>query len=47
MYDSGQFLWKTLTKVEFPGQNDDNNRIIKESMTVASRDISDETFFKP
>ena len=26
---------KTLTKIEFSGQNDDNNRIIKDFMTIA------------
>ena len=45
MYNSGQFCLKTLTKVEFSGKNDDNNRNIKDSMTIASREISDGTFF--
>ena len=35
---------ETWTKVEFSGQNDDNNRKIKDSMTIASWDISDGMF---
>ena len=35
---------KTLTKIEFPGQYDDNNRNTKDSMTIASWGISDGTF---
>ena len=34
-------LLKTWTKEEFSGQNDDNKRNIKDSMTVASWEISD------
>ena len=37
-------LLKTLTKVEFCGQTDYNNRNIKDSMTIASWDISDGMF---
>ena len=32
----GSILLKTWTKVELSGQNDDNNRNIKDSMTIAS-----------
>ena len=35
---------KTWTKVEFSGQNDDNNRKIKDSITIASWEISDGMF---
>ena len=35
---------KTLTKVGFSGQNDDNNRNTKDSMTIASWEILDGTF---
>ena len=35
---------KTWTTVEFSGQNDDNNRKIKDSMTIASWEISDGMF---
>ena len=35
---------KTWTKVEFSGQNDDNNRNIKDSMTIASWEISEGMF---
>ena len=37
-------LLKTWTKVEFSGQNDDNNRNIKDSMTIASWENSDGIF---
>ena len=37
-------LLKTWTKVEFSGQNDDNNRNIKDSLTIASWEISDRMF---
>ena len=37
-------LLKTWTKVEFSGQNDDNNRNMKDSMTIASWEISDGMF---
>ena len=35
---------KTWTQVEFPGQNDDNNRNIRDCMTIALWEISDEMF---
>ena len=35
---------KTWTKVEFSGQNDDNDRNIKDSMTIASWDTSEGMF---
>ena len=35
---------KTWTQVEFSGQNDDNNRNIRDSMTIALWEISDEMF---
>ena len=35
---------KTLTKVEFFGQNDDNNRNTKDSLTIASWEISEGHF---
>ena len=37
-------LLKTWTQVEFSGQNDDNNRNIRDSMTNALWEISDEMF---
>ena len=37
-------ILKTWTKVEFSGQNDNNNRNIKGSMTIASWEISDVMF---
>ena len=37
-------LLKTWTHVEFSGQNDDNNRNIRDSMTIALWEISDEMF---
>ena len=37
-------LLKTWTKVEFSGQNDDIYRNIKDSMTVASWEVSDGMF---
>ena len=37
-------LLKTWTQVEFSGQNDDNNRNIRDSMTIALWEISDEMF---
>ena len=36
-------LLKTLTKVEFCGQNGDNDRNTKDSMTIGSWEISDGT----
>ena len=39
-------LLKTLTEVEFSAQNDDNNRNIKDSTTIASWEISDGAFLK-
>ena len=36
-------MLKTFTKVKFSGQNNDNNRNIKDSMTIASWEISDGT----
>ena len=35
---------KTWTKVEFSGRNDDSNRKIKDSMTIASWEISNGMF---
>ena len=35
---------KTWTQVEFSGQNDDNNRNIRNSMTIALWEICDEMF---
>ena len=35
---------KTWTQVEFSGQNDDSNRNIRDSMTIALWEISDEMF---
>ena len=35
---------KTWTQVEFPGQNDDNNRNIRDGMTIALWEISNEMF---
>ena len=35
---------KTWTKVKFSEQNDDNNRNVTDSMTIASWEISDGTF---
>ena len=35
---------KTWTKVDISGQNDDNNRKIKDSKTIASWEISDGMF---
>ena len=40
----GPILLKTWTQVEFSGQNDDNNRNIRDSMTIALWEISDEMF---
>ena len=37
-------LLKSWTQVEFSGQNDDNNRNITDSMTIALWEISDEMF---
>ena len=36
-------LLKTLTKVEFVGQNDENNRNMKNSIAIASWEIPDGT----
>ena len=36
-------MFKTCTKLEFSGQNDDNNINIKDSLTIASWEISDKT----
>ena len=35
-------LLKAWTKVDISGQNDDNNRNIKDSMTIASWEISEQ-----
>ena len=35
---------ETWTEVEFSGQNDDNNRNIKDSMTIVSLEILDGMF---
>ena len=35
---------KTWTQVEFSGQNDDNDRNIRDSMTIALWEISNEMF---
>ena len=37
-------LLKTWTKVEFSGPNDDNDRNIKDSVTIASWEISEGMF---
>ena len=37
-------LLKSWTQVEFSGQNNDNNRNITDSMTIALWEISDEMF---
>ena len=39
-----RILLKTWTEVEFSGQNDDNNRNIRNFMTMALWEISDEMF---
>ena len=37
-------MFKTLTKIEFSGQNDDNNRNIKNTIAIALWEIPDGTF---
>ena len=37
-------LLKTWTQVEFSGQNDNNNRNIRDSISIALWEISDEMF---